>query len=600
MISVEDLSREFDELGIEPNTEVLSKCIEIAGEHNLQDAVEFVEMWMAFSISCLGGAEPTVATLMEFERKEIVSKKVLQKGSSRNQSDSTTRPGGDLLKIYSGSTEKPTEKILDAYSCYSPQVEAKTRPGGVEVNFSPASYSPLTSSKEKSSDEKSGKIVYTFGSAQLLQSLVWESQATGEKILVQQIPLNIQDQLLEPTERYMYDGITEKSLIAGERLDDIASGICNRAFTEDAEEPVATGDTPYEGEEYEKLSQVNYHSQAVVRCVGRVSHDNTASRLSATSSILIGNAKDKMSSVTLNFNRIPSVSLFPGQIVLAKGMNPTGKTLFLQQLFSERYWDPPRAPSHLKTPLKLLIAAGPFAENNDLVCEPLQDLMTQCKQLKPDILILIGPFVDVKNSCIADGLLAESFDSFFQKLINGVVSSIGDHVEILVVASQRDAHSSMVYPTHPYSIPGKPKNVTFLPDPCFVEISGVKFGITATDIVNHIAEEEFTKNAAMDKVKRIVGYLINQKSFYPLDPPAHGVNMDSRLAHRFARIRSVPHVFILPSEMKCFVRDVGGCLAINPGRVVETTRGTFARLVVSPPSDGATPKDFMACRIMRV
>uniref|UniRef100_A0A1B0CB28 DNA polymerase alpha subunit B n=1 Tax=Lutzomyia longipalpis TaxID=7200 RepID=A0A1B0CB28_LUTLO len=220
--------------------------------------------------------------------------------------------------------------------------------------------------------------------------------------------------------------------------------------------------------------------------------------------------------------------------------------------------------------------------------------------LKPDVLILIGPFVDVNNSCIADGLLAESFDSFFQKLIQGVVSSVGEHVEILIVSSQRDAHSSMVYPTEPYSIPNKPKNVTFLPDPCCVEISGVKFGITSTDIVRHIAEEEFTKNVAVDQVKRIVGYLINQKSFYPLDPPADGVNLDTMLSERFAKLRTVPHVLVLPSDLKCFARDVNGVLAVNPGRIVDTKRGTFARLVVTPPGEGAIPKDYMACRIMRV
>lgn len=78
---------------------------------------------MAFSISCLGGAEPNVAKLGEFERKEIVGKKLLQKDASRKNLESISSPGGDLLKIYSGSaTEKPREKVLDTYSCYSPQV----------------------------------------------------------------------------------------------------------------------------------------------------------------------------------------------------------------------------------------------------------------------------------------------------------------------------------------------------------------------------------------------------------------------------------------------------------------------------------------------
>uniref|UniRef100_A0A1B0D046 DNA polymerase alpha subunit B n=1 Tax=Phlebotomus papatasi TaxID=29031 RepID=A0A1B0D046_PHLPP len=310
-----------------------------------------------------------------------------------------------------------------AFLVFQPhQTQAKTRPGTVEVNFSPVSYSPLTSSKDKTSDDKSGKIIYTFGSPQLLQSITWESSEPTQ-ITIHQIPLNIQEEVLETEERYMYDSVTEKSWLAGERFDDIASGICSRAFTEDVDETGTDGS--YEGQEYDKLSQVDHHSQEVVRCVGRISYESTSNRLSANSTVLVGNSKDKMSIVSLNFSRIPSVAVFPGQIVLAKGMNPTGGTLFLRQIFTERYWSPPRAPSQLHKPLRLLIAAGPFAENNDLVCEPLQDLMMQCKQTRPNVLILIGPFVDINNSCIADGVLAESFDSFFQKLINGVVSSVG-------------------------------------------------------------------------------------------------------------------------------------------------------------------------------
>ncbi|GAB0097714.1 DNA polymerase alpha, subunit B, N-terminal [Sergentomyia squamirostris] len=121
MISEEDLSREFDELGIDPNSEVLAKCSEICIAHNIEDAVKFVELWMAFSISCLGGAEPTVGKLLEFERKEIIGRKVLQKEASRQKNESGSRPGGDLLKIYSGGKreEPPREKILETY--YSPK-----------------------------------------------------------------------------------------------------------------------------------------------------------------------------------------------------------------------------------------------------------------------------------------------------------------------------------------------------------------------------------------------------------------------------------------------------------------------------------------------
>lgn len=59
-----------------------------------------------------------------------------------------------------------------------------------------------------------------------------------------------------------------------------------------------------------------------------------------------------------------------------------------------------------------------------------------------------------------------------------------------MVSAGNDAHSTMVYPTHPYSIRQSYKNLTFLPDPCTVTINGVTIGISSTDILTHILEAE--------------------------------------------------------------------------------------------------------------
>lgn len=59
-----------------------------------------------------------------------------------------------------------------------------------------------------------------------------------------------------------------------------------------------------------------------------------------------------------------------------------------------------------------------------------------------------------------------------------------------MISSSNDIESSGVYPTHPYAIKNEYRNLKFLPDPCIFEIEGIKIGITATDIIKHLSEEE--------------------------------------------------------------------------------------------------------------
>lgn len=74
MVSIESLREQFDEIGLEPSTDVIDKCLEICSRCGVDDPVEFVETWMAYSVSKLGGAEPTVDTLRDMESHEFANK----------------------------------------------------------------------------------------------------------------------------------------------------------------------------------------------------------------------------------------------------------------------------------------------------------------------------------------------------------------------------------------------------------------------------------------------------------------------------------------------------------------------------------------------
>lgn len=107
---------------------------------------------------------------------------------------------------------------------------------------------------------------------------------------------------------------------------------------------------------------------------------------------------------------------------------------------------------------------------------------------------------------------------------------------------------------------------------------------------------------AGERVKRAVNHLFQQASFYPLDPPQLEVGIDSELAAKHAQLRTVPNVLLVPGDLKSFVRDIGGCLVLNPGRLIAgKVRGTFARLVITPPGrDETVLANYVACQVVKV
>lgn len=97
-----------------------STGIEICGLYSLDDPVEFVEKFMAFSISKLDGAEPTVSNLNDFEIKEF---------KNQNRATAKVQPAGSSVRsqltVYNQDSDDDEENdILGAYVCITPKVSS--------------------------------------------------------------------------------------------------------------------------------------------------------------------------------------------------------------------------------------------------------------------------------------------------------------------------------------------------------------------------------------------------------------------------------------------------------------------------------------------
>ncbi len=95
--------------------------MEICRSHHLEDAEEFVEKWMAYSISNLGGAEPTLEYLVEMENREF--NKI-----NSNQSKNLKRTSENVsnLRVYKQNADDEVDEeesaLLGSYVCITPKV----------------------------------------------------------------------------------------------------------------------------------------------------------------------------------------------------------------------------------------------------------------------------------------------------------------------------------------------------------------------------------------------------------------------------------------------------------------------------------------------
>lgn len=74
---------------------------------------------------------------------------------------------------------------------------------------------------------------------------------------------------------------------------------------------------------------------------------------------------------------------------------------------------------------------------------------------------------------------------------------------------------------------------------------------------------------------------MTQKSLYPLLPPNQEVNLEySKLD--FIKFNKRPHLFILPSMIKNFVKNVQGSLFINPEYI---SKGVYSKIRIERPPE---------------
>lgn len=368
---------------------------------------------------------------------------------------------------------------------------------------------------------------------------------------------------------------------------------------------------------YEEPTDPTIASQRSIFAVGMICCDGEG-RLNEKSIMLQSSAEHSGGeSVRLDLQRLSQFSVFPGQVVGIEGHNPSGHCLVASKLVDSmptsvandedlnpakrQAMDKENQPTDLlckQRELSMIIAAGPFTTTDNLLFEPLVELLAYAKRRQPQLLVLLGPFVDTEHPDIKKGTMDRSFDEMFHfdilRKLEDYVECMGSAARVLLVPSIRDANHDFVFPQPALDINLRDlkSQIASLTNPGIFEANEVKVGCCTVDILKQISGEEISRTAAdgkpVDRMSRLANHILNQQSFYPLHPPAESVPLDSSLAPEALQLPLVPDVLILPSDIKYFVKVLNGeseginhvkCTAVNPGRLAKGEGGgTFVEL----------------------
>ncbi|KAK2636699.1 hypothetical protein Ddye_031491 [Dipteronia dyeriana] len=405
----------------------------------------------------------------------------------------------------------------------------------------------------------------------------------------------------EPGCRFMYDRIEDRFNALENRISRYANALVVSGIYEEPVDPTVA-------------SQRSVFAVGMISCDGE-GHLNDKSVLLQSSVARSGGQR-----VRLDLHKLDQFSFFPGQVVGIEGYNPSGHCLIASKVvdsvplpvstdvnahpIKKQALDQDVLSTDLTSrpgEIYVIIASGPFTTTDNLFFEPLTDLLALASRKQPQLLILLGPFIDSEHPQIKKGTVDMSYDEIFRlevlRKLQDHVEYLGSEVRVILVPSIRDANHDFVFPQPAFEIhPSDFKHqITSLTNPGMFDANQVKVGCCTVDLLKQLSGEELSRNpkdgtAPSDRMSRLANHILSQRSFYPLYPPAEGIPLDFSLAPEALTISSIPDIIVLPSDMKYFIKvlSLGGrsegeeekkCVCVNPGRLAKGEGGgTFAEL----------------------
>ncbi|OPJ66284.1 DNA polymerase alpha subunit B-like [Patagioenas fasciata monilis] len=338
---------------------------------------------------------------------------VLSRRSSRvpRRGDRPHRGLHDIQSLQDLLEEEEEDELLDAYTTPSKGARKRSNSSPEQPRhkrllgrsplgaFSPGSFSPsVTPSRHYASRGGRGDVVATFGDA---PGTLWSSLGTP----------SCTPRLFGPPERHLskpYKFMFQKPLDVREvmlwRMEEL-------------------GDALKRHHQLEDFAPVTLPAQEPVTVLGQIACDS-AGKLNAHSVLLVGDAAHAGGAqIPLDLSELTEFSLFPGQIVALEGTNSTGRRMRVTRIY-EGVPLPFHAPTEpLPDQVSVLVACGPFTPSDGVAFEPLRDLLDVIERDRPDLCLLLGPFLDARHEQVQRCELPGSFGEVFRLCLRCILDS---------------------------------------------------------------------------------------------------------------------------------------------------------------------------------
>jgi len=339
--------------------------------------------------------------------------------------------------------------------------------------------------------------------------------------------------------------------------------------------------------------------------VGRIASDSMEGKLNAAS-LMLETSRRTGAGLRVHL-KADSVSheFFPGQIVAVRGINASGEYFSVNEVLELPLLPPPASlPSTLDTlnerlgveddeatsshALNVMVAAGPYTADDSLAFEPLKALCEKAADSYADILVLVGPILDVEHSLLASGDFDLPDDAsidpdkatlidVFRIMIGSPLRRLAEQVPsitIILVPSVRDLVNKHVsWPQEPFEKKplGLPKQAKVVTNPVTISLNEIVVGISAQDVLYDLRREEVIVGKPKENslLARLPRHLIQQRHFFPLFPPtdrtalpkpgtkdgvAIGMPLDVSYLKLGEWLNVTPDMLITPSALSPFAK----------------------------------------------
>lgn len=366
------------------------------------------------------------------------------------------------------------------------------------------------------------------------------------------------------------------------------------------------------------VGTVGVPAQSEVVLCGRIWCEGLEGRLNERAMLLEGTrASSRGMRVQLNVSGCPQVAAFPGQLVAVLGRSGTMGTTFHARDFVPGLAVPPTAPNAapgLNHLMHMMVLAGPFCLRDGLDFTPLLNSLEHAAQASPQLLLVMGPFVDNANKMVSSGEVnipgqegpATFEDVYSQHVLPALRKGLQDvrrmspATKIMVMPSLEDVLDFHPMPQPPLDVtlsallgqsavePFVRLGVEFLPNPAHLHVNGLDITVSSADALSPVLRSGLVLRPEDKKLEQAMRLLLQQRCLFPVfprDPPRVCESRSSQLGFPEGR---VPDVVIFPSSFGTASGSfVDGRLFVNPGSVCRAAAaGTFAELFVAPPPPG--------------